>query len=331
MLYPLKFRSIFKEKLWGGQKLGKFLNKDIPETRIGESWEISGLEGNFSEISEGFLQGNDLEDVLETYMGELVGEPVYEKFGRDFPLLFKFIDAADDLSVQVHPDDALARERYGLSGKNELWYIVQADEGAELILGFEENFSKSRFLELVEQRITGEYLHRQKVKAGDAFFIPAGLVHSIGKGVLLAEIQQSSDITYRIDDRNRKDKNGKMRELHVAQAADAVDFDNLHPSALKYGKEKNTANLLFESEYFTVNYLKLDRSFETDYNYRESFTVYMCIEGAFKIDYPDGQTKAETGESVLIPAALGHADLHPKPESKILEVFINNKFKKTED
>lgn len=224
-LYPLKFNPILKDKIWGGSKLKTVLNKDFsPLPNAGESWEISGVEGDVSVVSNGFLEGNNLEELIEIYMGDLVGDHVYENFGIEFPLLIKFIDANDVLSIQVHPDDVLSKERHNAFGKTEMWYVIEADKGSELIVGFNQKVDKDTYIKKLEEGRLEEILNNEPVAKGSCFFIPAGRVHAIGKGILLAEIQQTSDVTYRIYDFNRTDDKGTPRELHTELAVDAIDY-----------------------------------------------------------------------------------------------------------
>jgi len=224
-LYPLKFKPIFKDKIWGGNKIKTLLNKDFsPLPNCGESWEISGVQDEISVVSNGFLIGNNLQELIEIYMGDLVGDQVYQKYGIEFPLLIKFIDAHDDLSIQVHPNDKLAMQRHNAYGKTEMWYIIDADRGAKLISGFNTEVTKDAYIKHLENNTLNLILNYEEVKAGDVFFMPAGRVHAIGKGILLTEIQQTSDITYRIYDYNRKGTDGKPRELHTSLALDAIDF-----------------------------------------------------------------------------------------------------------
>ena len=224
-LYPLKFTPIVKDKIWGGTKLASVLNKPTGEsTEAGESWEISGVEGNVSVVSEGEFKGRSLVELIDEFKGELIGEKVYERFGDKFPLLIKFIDANDDLSIQVHPDDDLGMKRHNSFGKTEMWYVVSADKDAKLISGFNKPTSKEEYLEYFESGKLVELLNREDVYDDDVFYLPAGRVHTIGKGLLIAEIQQTSDITYRIYDFDRVDANGNGRELHVEEAVDAIDY-----------------------------------------------------------------------------------------------------------
>ena len=241
MLYPLKFHPILKKKIWGGERLA-YKSKEHDES-IGESWEISAVEDNISVVSNGILADNDLQELIEVYMGDLVGDHIYEKFGVEFPLLIKYIDANDDLSIQVHPDDETAKERHNAYGKTEMWYIVDADKDASLVLGFNHEIDKATYLQALHQNKLMDLLNVQKVKKGESFFIPAGLVHAIGKGCLIAEIQQTSDITYRIYDYNRKDANGNTRELHTDLATDVIDYSYQPQHRVNYTPQDNQSYL----------------------------------------------------------------------------------------
>jgi len=224
-LYPLKFHPVFKDKLWGGDKIKTVLGLDYGNLpNCGEAWVISGYSDNVSVVQNGFLQGNDLNELISIYMGDLVGDSVYEQFGDEFPLLLKFIDAHDWLSIQVHPDDELAQKRQMPNGKTEMWYILQADKDAKLITGFKEKIDSETYLKYLIENKLPEILNYETVDAGDVFFLPAGRVHATGPGILLAEIQQSSDATYRIYDWDRIDDAGKKRELHTSDALDAIDY-----------------------------------------------------------------------------------------------------------
>ena len=223
-LYIFKFSPILKEKLWGGTKLMDKLGKSSMEQQIGESWEISDVEGDCSIVQEGALQGKTLRNLVETYKDKLVGKKNYNRFGNKFPLLIKFIDAKKDLSVQLHPDDTIAQQKHDSFGKTEMWHIVQADQNAAIIVGFKDRITKAQYQHHVQAKTIEDVLNRVEVKPGDTFFVYPGLIHAIGAGVLLAEIQQTSDVTYRIYDWDRKDKNGKTRELHQEEALEAIDF-----------------------------------------------------------------------------------------------------------
>ncbi|RUT73201.1 type I phosphomannose isomerase catalytic subunit [Ancylomarina longa] len=323
-LYPLKFTPILKDKIWGGSKLKTVLNKDFsPLPNAGESWEISGVEGDISEVCNGNLAGNNLEELIEIYMGDLVGDKVYEKFGMEFPLLIKFIDANDVLSIQVHPDDALSKERHNAFGKTEMWYVIEADKGSELIVGFNQEVDKETYLRKLEDGKLEDILNNEPVKKGSCFFIPAGRVHAIGKGILLAEIQQTSDVTYRIYDWNRTDDKGNSRELHTELAADAIDYRFEKKYETEYESGINKSTELVHCPYFTTNFLDFDKSINMDILELNSFIIYMCMEGDFQIEY-DGKEKLNVskGETVLIPASLDHFVLHPDGKTQVLEVFI---------
>ena len=323
-LHPLKFRAILKEKIWGGQNLKSSLNKDIPtDKNIGESWEISGVENNISVVENGYLDGNELNELIDVYMGDLIGDKVYDKFGSEFPLLIKFIDANDKLSVQVHPDDKLANERHNTYGKTEMWYIIDVEKGAELISGFNKEMDKAHYLNHFKKGELQEILNFEKVKKGDVFFIPAGRVHAIGSGIVLAEIQQTSDITYRIFDWNRKDDQGNYRELHTEQAVDAIDFKHFDNYKTEYDSEKNTTAEIVKNKYFQTNILEFDQSIEKDYNQLDSFVIYMCIDGKIEIEYYESEKiTLEKGETILIPAVIENLVLNPVVQSKLLEVYI---------
>jgi len=324
-LYPLKFSPILKEKIWGGNKLEKLLDKNSGVLKnIGESWEISAYENDISFVSNGFLSENNLNELVEIYMGDLVGDQVYEKFGNRFPLLIKFIDANDDLSIQVHPDDSFAKEHHQAYGKTEMWYVLQADEGAELITGFSKETSKSEYLTTLNSGNLKNILNIEKVTAGDTFFIPPGRVHAIGPNILLAEIQQTSDLTYRIYDWGRLGDDGKPRELHTDMALDVIDFNVYKKYKTEYKQQKNKTSNIIKCPYFTTNILEFDTTVNKDYNLIDSFVIFMCIQGSFEIKYNKGDTeKINYGETVLLPAVLKNISLTPKGKCKLLEIYIN--------
>ena len=322
-LYPFKFIPILKEKIWGGHQLKTQLNKTKATENCGESWELSGIEGDISVVENGFLAGNNLSELIEIYMGDIVGEAVYEKFGTEFPLLFKYIDANDKLSIQVHPDDQLAKERHKAFGKTEMWYIIDAQKESEIITGFNTELNKSTYLEHFRNKKLTNILNTEKVATGDAFFIPAGRIHAIGEGILLAEIQQTSDITYRIYDWDRKDTNGQERELHTDLAVDAFDYKHYDQYKIDYQSKNNDSVNLVDCNYFTTNLIELNKTIETDYTILDSFVVYMCVEGRLEVRLNNGTTEEiEKGETVLIPAIAELVTLIPKPSANILEIYI---------
>ena len=319
-LYPLKFKPILKDKIWGGPRLRELLGKEASD-RAGESWEISGVEGDISVVENGFLAGNSLQELAEVYMGDLLGDRIYEKFGLEFPLLIKFIDASDVLSVQVHPDDSLARQRHNSYGKTEMWYVMESDRG-ELIAGFNRELDREQYLKSLREGKLKEILNHEKVKAGDVYFMPAGRVHAIGAGVLLAEIQQTSDVTYRIYDWDRTDAEGKPREMHNDLAVDAIDFSYQSSYKTPYQALLNNTVKVVDCPYFTTSVIQLDRPVEKDFNMIDSFVIYICVEGAAGITYPGGAETIRKGETVLIPAELKNLAIVPTESSTLLEVYI---------
>jgi mannose-6-phosphate isomerase len=323
MLYPLKFTPILKNKIWGGTKLQKLFGKPVDSNQLGESWELSGVEDDESVVSNGFLTGNSIAELIEVYMDDLVGDKVFENFGLTFPLLFKLIDANDDLSIQVHPNDETAMERHDSFGKTEMWYVVDADENAELIIGFAKNSSKEEYSAAVESGQVEKLLQKVQVKRGDVFFIPAGLVHTIGRGVVLAEIQQTSDITYRIYDYKRTDENGRERDLHIDQALDVINFEASQQPKISYNPTLNEAVNLTKCDYFVTNIIRFNREIARSYTALDSFVVYMCINGKFEIDIRGEKTTVEKGETVLIPAIINELKLIPAEETTILEVYVD--------
>lgn len=323
-LYPIKFTPIFHEKIWGGNRMRTILNKDYGDLpNCGESWELSGVEGNISVASNGMLAGNNLNELVEIYMGDLVGDKVYEKFGQEFPLLIKFIDAQDDLSIQVHPDDKLSKERHNAYGKTEMWYLAGTENGALINSGFNQEMSRQKYLEYFNAGKLTDLLHYDEAEVGDVYFIPAGRVHAIGKGCLVAEIQQTSDVTYRIYDYNRKDDQGNERELHTDLALDAIDFSYAKEYKTKYEVETNKSVKLVSCPYFTTNILEFKGEVEKDYNEIDSFVIYMTMEGSFDIVSEAGTETIEMGETVLVPASLESIQLKARSASvKIMEVYI---------
>jgi mannose-6-phosphate isomerase len=325
-LYPLKFKPVLKDKIWGGDKIKTVLGIDYsPLPNCGEAWVLSGVENNQTDIVNGFLAGNELNELVEIYMGDLVGDKVYERFGNEFPILVKFIDAADWLSIQVHPDDELAAKRNIGYGKSEMWYIIDADPGAELISGFSKKVDQEKYKQHLYNKSLREILNVEKVDKGDVFFMPAGRVHALGPGTFLAEIQQTSDTTYRIYDWDRVDSEGKSRELHIEEAMEAIDFNVYDNYKSKYeSKENGTANLV-SSPYFTTNLIQLDKALAKDYSELDSFVILVCVEGSITLVH-NGETEPQVsiaqGESLLIPATVDRVDIIPSSNSKVLEVYI---------
>lgn len=323
-LYPLKFIPQIKDKIWGGKKLREILGKSYASDKAGESWEISGVQGNISVTENGFLAGNNLQELIEVYMGDLVGDKIYDQFGIEFPLLIKFIDATEQLSIQVHPNDEMAMKRHALYGKTEMWYILQADKKSELIVGFNKKIEKNTYKHHLEKKSLPEILNYVKINAGDVVFLPAGRIHAIGAGILLAEIQQTSDVTYRIYDFDRLDSNGNPRELHTDLALDAIDYSFDNKYKIDYSYKINESSELVRCKYFSASILDFDKPVDKDYLQIDSFVIYMCLEGDFNIEYYENETlKVSKGDSLIIPAELKNLRLNPVTETKILEVYID--------
>ncbi len=321
-MYPLKFEPILKQTLWGGDKIISFKQLNDTRTEVGESWEISAVEGSESIVAEGPDKGMTLTEVLSKYREELLGEANYARFGVKFPLLVKFIDARQDLSIQVHPGDEVAAERHNSFGKTEMWYVVDADENAELIIGFSKDCSRDEYMDALDDNKVEELLQHVPVKKGDVFFIPAGLVHAIGKGVVVAEIQQSSDVTYRIYDYKRVDDNGNERELHTEQALDVINFDASENPKTAYQVIPNDITPLVSCDYFTTNLIQFDTALIRNYGHLDSFIAYMCLEGSFIIEANDEKTVVNKGDTVLIPASIDEIGLTPHDKVTLLEVHV---------
>lgn len=324
MLYPLKFKPIFKEKIWGGNNLNTLLNKNTNNLKnVGESWELSAVQDNLSVISNGFLAENNIQEVIEVYMGELVGDHVYEKFGIEFPILFKFIDAREKLSIQVHPDNNFAKEKHHAYGKTEMWYIISAKEKAELVLGLKEGIDKKAFLDTLEKSKIESITNTANPKNDDVYFIPAGTVHSIGSGIVLAEIQQTSDISYRIHDYNRTDNCGELRDLHNDLAKDSINYKFEKTYKINHKDQNNIPTRITKCEHFTSQIINFDKEIERDYYNLDSFVVYMCLEGDFYINYNNGESiNVKKGETVLVPAIMDFVSLFPTTKSRIIETYL---------
>lgn len=322
-LYPLKFKTIFKDKIWGGQKIKTYLHKDFGSLpNCGETWELSGVKSDVSVVNGGALDGESLADLLEQYKDELVGKKVYDHFGNIFPLLIKFIDANDDLSVQVHPNDELAKKRHNSFGKTEMWYVIEADPGSTLIAGFNQEMTEEKYVDALNSGHIMDILNKENVTAGDVFFLPAGRVHTIGKGLLIAEIQQTSDITYRIYDFDRVDDKGNKRELHTQEALAAIDYKHYPEYKTIYQPEKDETVHLVSCPYFTTNILDFDKSTSKDYSALDSFVVHVCVEGAYNVTYNGETYPVKMGECILLPKSIDKIELETTTGFKILESYI---------
>ncbi len=318
---PLKFENILKTIIWGGDQICKFKGITPELDGIGESWEISQVEGNVSVVADGEYKGKTLTEVMQKEGAALMGKHVSEKYGETFPLLIKFIDARDNLSIQVHPDDELAAVRHNSLGKTEMWYVISASEGAGLYSGFSQQITPDEYVKRVENNTITDVLSFHKVKSGDVFFLPAGRIHAIGKGIFIAEIQQSSNITYRIYDYNRKDKNGNTRELHTELAKDAIDYKLYDDLLTTYTPASDKEVKLAECQYFVTNLLDVTNSVECEIAKRDSFVIYICMGGEATVtDSEGGVTPIKQGETILVPASTEKVTITGK--AKLLECYI---------
>ncbi|MEP0211765.1 MAG: type I phosphomannose isomerase catalytic subunit [Cellulophaga sp.] len=320
-MYPLKFNPILKERLWGGTKLRDVLNKSIENDITGESWELSTVKGDVSVVSNGDLAGTSLQELINTKTDDLLGKSVAERFGTEFPILIKFIDAKQDLSIQLHPNDELAKKRHNSFGKTEMWYVMDADQDAELIVGFNKDVAKEEYAASIKNDTLLDLLNYEKVKEGDTFFINTGKIHAIGAGVLLAEIQQTSDVTYRVFDFNRKDKNGNLRELHTEQALDAIDYTKKDDFKVAYNTQSNAVNTMVDCPYFKTNFIELTDNIKQDVINRDSFTIYMCVGGSATVKNEFGEADLVKGETILVPALSKSIEIISSG-AKLLEVTI---------
>lgn len=324
-MYPLKFEPILKQTLWGGDKIIPFkhLNETLPN--VGESWEVSAVEGSESVVANGADKGYTLPEMVRKYKEELVGEANYARFGNKFPLLIKFIDAKLDLSIQVHPGDELAKKRHNSFGKNEMWYVIAADKGAKLISGFAEEITPKEYKDRVHNGTFAEVLQTCAIEPGDVFYVPAGRVHGIGAGAFVAEIQQTSDITYRIFDYNRKDKDGKSRELHTSQAMDAINFSDVQDDfRTEYERVQNEPVEMVASPYFTTSVYDMTEEITCDYSELDSFVIFICVEGSCRLtDDNQNEITLRAGETVLLSAAVQEVTIVPEGQRvKLLETYV---------
>jgi len=321
-VYPIKFNPIFKHKVWGGNKLKELLNKPVSEENIGESWEISGVKDNVTKVANGIYQNKGLNDLVREFKSKFLGEENFIRFGEEFPLLIKFIDAKENLSVQLHPDDDLARERHNSFGKNEMWYLIDTEADSVLNLGLKKNVQEAEVLHAIQNNSLVDLLNFQKVNQGDSYFIKAGKIHAIGAGIVLAEIQQTSDVTYRIYDWERVDSNGLSRELHLKEAKEAIDYDSSYNFGLPYTYDKGNLAELISCKYFTTNIILVDKNYERDISHIDSFVIYICTEGELELKVQDYSLNIKMGECILLPALSKLVEFSPYRETKLLEVFI---------
>jgi mannose-6-phosphate isomerase len=322
-LYPLKFETVLKEKVWGGNSLATRYNKGTDGSLlIGESWDLSAIADNQSVISNGFLAGNNIEELIEVYMGDITGDSIYDKFGNEFPLLIKFIEAQEDLSVQVHPNNELSRKRHNAYGKTEMWYILESKKDSKIYTGFREGVTKEIYEEVLREGKVEDILNVETANPGDTFFTPAGRVHAIGSGIVLIEIQQTSDITYRIFDWNRNGSGKNKRELHNDLAIDAIDFKDAGKGKIRIEPVMNKTENLVNCEFFNTNILRFDKAIDKEYYFNDSFVVYICTEGEFLICWDNNSEKVIKGETVLLPSMIKEVTLKPLNEAQVLEIYI---------
>lgn len=323
MLYPFTFKPILKKVIWGGSYICPFKEISPVENGVGESWELSHVEGNYSIVANGELAGKSLDDLIRQYGAQLMGQEVIDRFGTTFPLLIKFIDARDNLSIQVHPDDELAKARHNSFGKTEMWYVIKATKDASLYSGFSKQIDADEYVKRVQDNTIMDVLQRYNVNEGDVFFLPAGRVHAIGAGCFIAEIQQTSNITYRIYDYNRKDANGNTRELHTELAKDAIDY-TLYPDYRTHYKAHTNATIeLANCKYFTTNLMDVDATMTRDFKDLDSFVVYICMEGKASLkDDKGNEIFVHQGQTVLMPADTKGVTISPAPKAKFMETYI---------
>lgn len=316
--YPLTFTPILKDRIWGGTKLKTYLNKPIVSETTGESWEISTVSGDISVVNNGVLKGKSINEIIDLYPEAILGKSVIDRFGKQFPLLFKFIDAKEDLSIQLHPNDALAKERHDSFGKTEMWYVMQADESARLVVGFKKDSNQKEYLAHLESKNLVALLNESPVKKGDVFFLETGTIHAIGAGVVVAEIQQTSDITYRVYDWDRVDANGQGRELHTELALDAINYKATY-SKVVYKEEINQSTSVVNCPYFVTNIIALQDRFIWKRT-NQAFTVFMCTNGQFEMVVNGEILRYRMGDTILIPACI--ENLTVKGKATLLEISI---------
>jgi mannose-6-phosphate isomerase len=316
--YPLQFQPIFKDRIWGGTKLKTVLNKPITSSITGESWELSTVDGDESVIANGEFAGKSLTAFIDAFPNEVLGTKVFKIFGKQFPLLFKYLDAREDLSIQVHPNDQLASARHNSFGKTEMWYVLQADAGSSIIVGFKKDSNSAEYIENLNGKTLLSLLDTIPVEVGDVFFLETGTVHAIGAGLLIAEIQQTSDITYRLYDFDRVDADGNTRALHIDLALDAINYDKIDAKR-SYQKHENTSNEMVDCNYFTTNYIPLSGTMKFEKDGR-SFHVYMCTEGDFTITQENVPYHYKKGDTILMPAAISIFEF--TGNASLLEIYI---------
>ena len=320
-MQPIKFNPLLKSTIWGGDKIIPFKKLDSKQENVGESWEISGVPDNETIVSDGPFKGRKLNDMVATLKDKLVGAANYKRFGDEFPLLIKFIDARQDLSIQVHPTDEIAKKQGKERGKTEMWYIINSDEGAKLFSGLKTQITPEQYKEMVENDTICDALAQYTVKEGDCFFLPAGRIHAIGTGCFLAEIQQTSDVTYRIYDYGRKDKDGNCRQLHTREAAECINYNIEKNYRTEYLPKKNEGVNLVNCPYFNTAVYDLDEPMTLDYSELDSFVILIGMKGEGRITDNEGnETSLKAGETILIPATT--LSLKVEGTIKFLETYV---------
>lgn len=324
-LYPFVFKPIFKEKIWGGNKIMSMLHKgDATMHNIGESWEVSSVENDVSIVENGLLANKSINELIEQYQEQFLGNTVLKKFGNQFPLLIKILDANEDLSIQVHPNDEIAKKNHNSFGKTEMWYVIQADEGARLNVGFNHSITKDEYLECLNTNKLNTILNFESVNEGDVYYLPSGRVHYIGKGCLIAEIQQTSDITYRIYDFDRVDDKGNKRELHTDLALQCIDFSAEDDYKIHYKLTQNESSVLVHSQYFKTNILLIQETINKNYSNKDSFVILIILAGKVELTYQDYTIELNLGQTVLLPACVNDVIITSLTfEAKIMEVWVD--------
>ncbi len=324
-LYPMKFAPVFKEKIWGGQKIQqKFSIACDGIEKCGEMWVLSAVKNDETEVLDGYFQGNTPNEMSEVFMDDFLGEDMYNKYKEEFPILLKIIDANDYLSVQVHPNDEIAEKKHGLRfGKSEMWYVLDADEGAQIVAGFNRPMDKEKLLKHIEAGTLKDTLNFETMKRGDMIYLPAGMVHAMGPGLLIAEIQQTSDVTYRLYDWDRLDDNGNSRELHIEDAAGAIDYE-MKPQVIRgFSPKSNNTTPMIQTPYFSTSFVNLQTIVEKNLEIMDKFVIYFCISGSFALHHEQGKENVKAGECVLVPAITDKIFLIPEPGAEIIEILPN--------
>lgn len=316
----LKFKPIFKSPIWGGDRIAKFKGITLSDRTVGESWELSPIKGNESIVASGEFAGKSLSEMIAAYGKDIMGERLLNKYGM-FPLLIKFIDSTDDLSIQVHPDDNMAQARHKTPGKTEMWYSLEATPDAYLYAGFSRRLDPAQFKQKANDGTVIDYLHRFDVKKGDVYYLPAGRVHSIGKGNLLLEVQEASDITYRLYDYGRTNKYGKPRQLHLEEAEAAIDFnDVVNKEALNVFPDENSTSRLCRSPFFVVDINNVAGEREFDFSSDDSFTILVATEGEFVLDKVGQNVSLKQGETALVPWKMPRLSI--SGEGNLVSIYV---------